>query len=240
METWDFTAKSIIDKADSAMIVSRPTKQEFKKIDYILRGMVSIGKPQPNICISVYKNRGGKYNNVKIWLYIDYDTMRVSDLFITDYDCNLLPIEQKWTRVDENQNIIVYTNKDELIRDTLAYEEGMDILDVPTDIDSIASNVEIEIKNSVGKKKMELLTNMEDTQYNTSLEDEPNLDSNSGSNSDSNDVIEKNSVESSEDLDNNLPMEEDKNDSIEKNINKESTKKCNPKKKNYTLDDLDF
>ena len=55
-----------------------------------------------------------------------------------------------------------------------------------------------------------------------------------------NDVIEKNSVESSEDLDNNLPMEEDKNDSIEKNINKESTKKCNPKKKNYTLDDLDF
>ena len=232
METWDFTAKSIIDKADSAMIVSRQTKQEFKKIDYILRGMVSIGKPQPNICISVYKNRGGKYNNVKIWLYIDYDTMRVSDLFITDYDCNLLPIEQKWTRVDENQNIIVYTNKDELIRDTLAYEEGMDILDAPNDIDSIASNVEIEIKDSVGKKKMELLTNMEDTQYNTKLEDEPS--------SGSNDVIEKNSVESSEDLDNNLPMEEDKNDSTEKNINKESTKKCNPKKKNYTLDDLDF
>ena len=225
-------AKAIIDKADSAMIVSRPTKQEFKKIDYILRGMVSIGKPQPNICISVYKNRGGKYNNVKIWLYIDYDTMRVSDLFITDYDCNLLPIEQKWTRVDENQNIIVYTNKDELIRDTLAYEEGMDILDAPNDIDSIASNVEIEIKDSVGKKKMELLTNMEDTQYNTKLEDEPS--------SGSNDVIEKNSVESSEDLDNNLPMEEDKNDSTEKNINKESTKKCNPKKKNYTLDDLDF
>ena len=28
-------AKAIIDKADSAMIVSRPTKQEFKKIDYI-------------------------------------------------------------------------------------------------------------------------------------------------------------------------------------------------------------
>ena len=229
-------AKAIIDKADSAMIVSRPTKQEFKKIDYILRGMVSIGKPQPNICISVYKNRGGKYNNVKIWLYIDYDTMRVSDLFITDYDCNLLPIEQKWTRVDENQNIIVYTNKDELIRDTLAYEEGMDILDAPNDIDSIASNVEIEIKDSVGKKKMELLTNMEDTQYNTNLEDEPSSDSNS----DSNDVIEKNSVGSPEDLDNNLPIEEDKNDSTEKNINKESTKKCNPKKKNYTLDDLDF
>lgn len=81
---------------------------------------------------------------------------------------------------------------------------------------------------------------MEDTQYNTRLEDEPNLDSNSGSNSDSNDVIEKNSVESSEDLDNNLPMEEDKNDSTEKNIDKQLIKKGNPKKKKYTLEGLDF
>lgn len=34
----------------------------------------------------MYKNRGGKYNNIKIWLNVDYDTMRVHDAFVTDYN----------------------------------------------------------------------------------------------------------------------------------------------------------
>lgn len=75
-------SKAIIDKADGASIAMPPTESELKKVEDILRNLV--GMPEPNLTISVYKNRGGKWNKVKVWLYIDYGTMRVYDLFVTD------------------------------------------------------------------------------------------------------------------------------------------------------------
>ena len=65
-----------------------PTLLELKKIEPIIHGTFDL--PTPNVVYSLYKNRGGKWNKIKIWLYIDYDTMRVHDLFVTDYDCNLI------------------------------------------------------------------------------------------------------------------------------------------------------
>ena len=86
-------AKSIIDKADGAMIAMPPTEKELKKVEPILREMVN--KPQPNLIYSLYKNRGGKWNKIKIWLYVDYSTMRVHDLFVTDYDYRLIKDMEK-------------------------------------------------------------------------------------------------------------------------------------------------
>ena len=97
----DKSAKSIIDKADSALIAMPPTEKELKKIEGILRRM--IGKPKPNLCYSVYKNRGGKFNKVKIWLYVDYDTMRVHDLFCTDYNYNLIDVPKTYINVENEQ-----------------------------------------------------------------------------------------------------------------------------------------
>ena len=77
-------AKAIINKSDGAMIAMPPTEKELKKIEPILRKLIN--SPTPNLVYSVYKNRGGKWNKVKIWLYIDYDTMRTYDLFVTDYE----------------------------------------------------------------------------------------------------------------------------------------------------------
>ena len=79
-------SKAIIDKADGAYIAMPPTAIELKKIEDIMR--TKIDCPIPNIVLSVYKNRGGKWNNIKVWLYIDYGTMRIYDLFVTDYDCH--------------------------------------------------------------------------------------------------------------------------------------------------------
>jgi len=81
-------AKSIIDKADGAMIAMPPTEKELKKIESITREIIN--KPAPNLVYSLYKNRGGKWNKIKIWLYIDYSTMRVHDLFVTDYEYKLI------------------------------------------------------------------------------------------------------------------------------------------------------
>lgn len=77
-------AKAIINKADQAGIVSRPTDRELTKIEPLMRNVV--GGYKPNVVVSVYKIRGGKFFNVKVWLYVDYSTMRVHDLFVTDYN----------------------------------------------------------------------------------------------------------------------------------------------------------
>ena len=75
-------SKAIIDKADVAGILSLPSESEKRKIDNIIRHTIVHNRL---MCLSIYKNRGKKYSNIKIWLDVDYDTMRVSDLFVTDY-----------------------------------------------------------------------------------------------------------------------------------------------------------
>ncbi len=92
-------AKAIIDKADGAMIAMPPTERELKKIEPITRELIN--KPTPNLVYSLYKNRGGKWNKIKIWLYIDYSTMRVHDLFVTDYEYKLIKDMEK-TYIDVN------------------------------------------------------------------------------------------------------------------------------------------
>lgn len=81
-------SKALADKADIAGLMMRPTVAELKKIDPILKNR--FGGQKPNVYYAIYKNRGGKYVNVKVWLYVDYSTMRVSDLFCTDYDNKLI------------------------------------------------------------------------------------------------------------------------------------------------------
>ena len=81
-------AKALSDKVDCGSIMMRPTVAELKKIDPILKNR--FGGQKPNLYIATYKNRGGKFVNVKVWLYVDYSTMRVSDLFCTDYDNKLI------------------------------------------------------------------------------------------------------------------------------------------------------
>lgn len=93
-------AKSIIDKADGALIAMPPTEKELKKVEPILREMIN--KPTPNLIYSLYKNRGGKWNKIKIWMYIEYSTMRVHDLFVTDYEYKLIKdIEKTYINVND-------------------------------------------------------------------------------------------------------------------------------------------
>jgi replicative DNA helicase len=96
-------AKSIIDKADGAVIAMPPNEKELKKIEPILRELIN--KPVPNLVYSLYKNRGGKWNKIKIWLYIDYSTMRTHDLFVTDYDYKLIKdIGKTYINIDDDDD----------------------------------------------------------------------------------------------------------------------------------------
>lgn len=93
-------AKAILNKADGGLIAMPPSTKEMNKIEPILREM--IGKPKPNLVYSVYKNRGGKCTKIKVWLYIDYGTMRTHDLFVTDYEYRLIKDIEK-TYIDVNE-----------------------------------------------------------------------------------------------------------------------------------------
>lgn len=72
-------AKSIADKADMGCIISNISEEDKQVIQSIVE---RIGL-MPNQVTDIYKLRG-RYNNVRIWSYVDLGTCRKKDLFITD------------------------------------------------------------------------------------------------------------------------------------------------------------
>lgn len=73
-------AKSIADKVDVGCITMKVTQDELTTLDVLIkkRGI------KPNQVTDIYKVRRGRYNDVRIWSYMDLGTCRKQDLFITD------------------------------------------------------------------------------------------------------------------------------------------------------------
>lgn len=72
-------SKAIINLADFACIMSRPSIEELNQISEFKK---SFGYT-PNLVTDVYKNRRGRWNMVRIWSMHDLGTCRKYDLFIT-------------------------------------------------------------------------------------------------------------------------------------------------------------
>lgn len=73
-------AKSIADKVDVGCITMKVTQDELTTLNVLIqqKGV------KPNQVTDVYKIRRGRYNDVRIWSYMDLGTCRKQDLFITD------------------------------------------------------------------------------------------------------------------------------------------------------------
>lgn len=56
---------------------------------------------QPNLKISFYKNRRGRYKSVYLWCKADLGTCRVNPMFCTDYNYELIEMEDVKICVDE-------------------------------------------------------------------------------------------------------------------------------------------
>ena len=80
-------AKQIVNLADAAGIVSRPTKEELTQLGSILETIGVV----PNCVHDIFKNRRGRWTQVRVWSYVDLGTLRTTDLFITT--ANMKPIE---------------------------------------------------------------------------------------------------------------------------------------------------
>lgn len=83
-------SKAIADKIDLGMITLPVTKNDKECLQTILS---SGAFPEPNMVHHIYKNRRGKYKSVKLWCSADLGTCRVTPLFLTDNNYNLIPIE---------------------------------------------------------------------------------------------------------------------------------------------------
>lgn len=84
-------AKSLSNKLDAGMNTLPITPAEYKKIDPIIKHMIGI--PRPNMATWVYKLRSSRITRVIIWSYYDLGTLRCTDLFVTDYNFNLIDVD---------------------------------------------------------------------------------------------------------------------------------------------------
>lgn len=94
-------AKAIADKIDVGVLMVKATEEDREALSDIIRLQ---GCEPPTIKMSVYKNRRGRWKDILIWCKADLGTCRVDPLFITDYNYELLSIEDtKVTKVKQEE-----------------------------------------------------------------------------------------------------------------------------------------
>lgn len=83
-------SKAMADRIDLGEISLPPTKADLKAV----KGIVDASRYKllPNLVRHVYKLRRGKLSKVRIWQRVDLGTGRTEDLFVTDYDYNLVSV----------------------------------------------------------------------------------------------------------------------------------------------------
>ena len=83
-------AKSIADKIDYGSILLGVKDEDIQSLDSIL----SLNTfDRPNIKMSIYKNRRGRYKGIILWCKADLGCCRVQPMFATTYDYEILSIE---------------------------------------------------------------------------------------------------------------------------------------------------
>ena len=87
----DYMSKAVADKIDWGAILLSVSQDDLDKLETILADQGSI---TPNVKMSIYKNRRGKYSNCFLWMYADKGTARFNGLFLTDWNYELIPIEE--------------------------------------------------------------------------------------------------------------------------------------------------
>ena len=83
-------AKSIADKIDLGMIMLQSSHEDKEALkDLIMKGGFAA---EPNIKISVYKNRRGQYKDILLWCNANRATCRFEIMFATDYQYKLVEL----------------------------------------------------------------------------------------------------------------------------------------------------
>ena len=83
-------AKSIADKIDMGSIMLRLNDNDREVLTQLCKDK---GLEMPNLKISIYKNRRGRYNHILLWCNADLGICRINPIFATDYTYELIDME---------------------------------------------------------------------------------------------------------------------------------------------------
>lgn len=85
-------AKAIVDKVDMASIMLPISNREEKELEEVINQKFPLVKP--NVVTHVFKNRGNPHTKIKIFSYFNLGTMRIVDLFCTNYNNEVVNVEE--------------------------------------------------------------------------------------------------------------------------------------------------
>ena len=83
-------AKSIADKIDAGSILLEATEKDKEALAPLVK---RLGVEMPDIKMSIYKNRRGRWKNVLVWIKSDRGTCRLDPIFVTKYSYELVEME---------------------------------------------------------------------------------------------------------------------------------------------------
>lgn len=83
-------AKAIADKIDLGSILLPVKQKDLEALELILSANTF---DRPNLKLSIYKNRRGRYKGVYLWCKADLGTCRVKPMFCTTFDYEILNVE---------------------------------------------------------------------------------------------------------------------------------------------------
>ena len=87
-------SKAVANKIDAGMIILPLSNKEKKAVEKIMTASGSFGGREPNFVVHVYKNRGNRHVNVKVFTYINMGTMRIKDCFVTNVDNEIVNVDK--------------------------------------------------------------------------------------------------------------------------------------------------
>ena len=96
-------AKSIADKIDCGMIMLEVSQEDLNTLDAVLK---KEGFEAPTIKISIYKNRRGRYKSVLLWCKANRGICRIEPMFMTNYQYQLIPVEDLKINVKPKQESV--------------------------------------------------------------------------------------------------------------------------------------
>jgi replicative DNA helicase len=83
-------AKSIADSIDLGMHILPATQKDFENMETVLAANTF---DKPNVKLSIYKNRRGRYKGVYLWCKADLSTCRIHPMFATGWDYELIQMD---------------------------------------------------------------------------------------------------------------------------------------------------
>ena len=113
-------SKAIVNLCDFACIMSRPSSEEIEELRTNIPGL----SYPPNIVLDVFKNRRGRWTQIRIWGHNDLGTCRREEIFVTDIKNN--PIED-FTQIDFKIDSDKFTELEDYYNDGVLPSEESEV-----------------------------------------------------------------------------------------------------------------